>query len=51
MDAPAWREKCGDEAAAPRDEVEQEFGKTARASNQRAREIGTEADYDERWGE
>jgi hypothetical protein len=28
-----------------------EFRKTARKINDRARQIGTEADYDEKWGD
>jgi hypothetical protein len=49
--APSWREKFGDEADDLRDEAEQEFSKTARAINRRAGAIGTEADYDEKWGD
>jgi len=28
----------------------EEFGKTAKKINRRAAQIGTEADYDEKWG-
>jgi hypothetical protein len=49
--APSWKEKFGAEAGDLRDEAEKDFATTARAINRRAREIGTEADYDERWGE
>jgi hypothetical protein len=30
---------------------EQEFSKTARKINRRAEKIGTDADYDEEWGD
>jgi hypothetical protein len=48
--APSWKEKFGAKAGDLRDEAEKEFATTARAINRRAREIGTEADYDETWG-
>ena len=49
--APSWEEKFGrDEAAALRAVGEEEFGKTAKEINDRAAEIGTQADYDEKWG-
>jgi hypothetical protein len=49
--APSWREKFGDEADDLRDEAEKEFAKTVRAINRRAEAIGTEPDYDEKWGD
>jgi hypothetical protein len=49
--APSWREKFGSEASALRKDAEGEFTKTARAINRRAGTIGTDADYDETWGE
>lgn len=48
--APSWEEKFGKDAAQFREVAEDEFGTTARKINRRAREIGTEADYDETWG-
>jgi hypothetical protein len=49
--APSWQEKFGKEARALRKLGEEEFRKTARKINRRAGQIGTEADYDEKWGE
>jgi hypothetical protein len=49
--APSWQEKFGKDAGKLRDLGEEEFRKTAHAINRRAAEIGTEADYDETWGE
>jgi hypothetical protein len=49
--APSWEEKFGEKAADLRREAEQEFATTARRINKRAGEIGTEADYDETWGD
>jgi len=49
--APSWEEKFGrDEAAALRAVGEEEFSKTAKKINHRAAQIGTEADYHEKWG-
>jgi hypothetical protein len=48
--APSWEEKFGKEVTALRQIAREEFGVTARKINQRARQIGTEADYDETWG-
>jgi len=48
--APSWETKFGKEAAALRAVGAEEFGKTARKINRRAAQIGTEADYDEKWG-
>jgi hypothetical protein len=49
--APSWEEKFGKEAAKLRAVGKDEFHKTAHTINRRAAEIGTEADYDETWGE
>lgn len=49
--APSWEKKFGDEADDLRDVAEDEFGITARKINSRAKDIGTDADYDETWGE
>ena len=49
--APSWEEKFGREARSLRQTGEEEFRKTARKINRRAEVIGTEADYDESWGE
>jgi hypothetical protein len=48
--APSWHEKFGEGAEDLRKEAEQEFATTARKINRQAKEIGTDADYDERWG-
>jgi hypothetical protein len=48
--APSWEEKFGNEVAALRKAAEKEFGTTVRKINRRAKQIGTEADYDEQWG-
>ena len=49
--APSWQEKFGRGASAMREVGEEEFGRTARQINRRAAQIGTEANYDERWGD
>jgi hypothetical protein len=49
--APSWKEKFGDEADDLRAAAKKEFATTARAINRRAGAIGTEADYDETWGD
>ena len=49
--APSWQEKFGKEARELRKLGEEEFRKTARKINRRAEQIGTEANYDEKWGE
>jgi hypothetical protein len=49
--APSWREKFGKEAKDLRELGQDEFGKTARKINTRAKKIGAEADFDEKWGE
>jgi hypothetical protein len=48
--APSREQKFGKGAAALRQVGEDEFRKTARKINRRASEIGTDADYDEKWG-
>jgi hypothetical protein len=48
--APSWEEKWGKKATKLRGLAEQEFATTARKINRRARQIGAEADYDEKWG-
>jgi hypothetical protein len=49
--APSWEEKFGRRSASLRRVAEEEFGTTARKINRRANAIGTEADYDEKWGD
>jgi hypothetical protein len=49
--ASSWEKKFGDEIDDIRETAEEEFAKTARNLNRRAKEIGIEADYDEKWGE
>jgi hypothetical protein len=48
--APSWEEKFGSEAKSLRQVAGREFTTTAKRINQRAKDIGTEADYDEVWG-
>lgn len=48
--SPAWQEKFGPQVTALRRLADDEFATTARTINQRAMQIGTEADYDESWG-
>ena len=48
--APSWEEKFGREAGTLRRVGQDEVRKTARKINRRAQAIGTDADYDERWG-
>jgi hypothetical protein len=49
--APSWEKKFGREAGALRQLGEEEFRKTAQKINRRAAAIGTEANYDDTWGE
>jgi len=49
--APSWQEKFGREAGTLRRIGKEEFRKTAKKINRRASKIGTEADFDETWGE
>ncbi len=48
--APSWKEKFGRDASQLRSVGEEEFSKTARKINSRARKIGEDADFDEKWG-
>ncbi|HVU11989.1 MAG TPA: hypothetical protein VHD90_11965 [Phototrophicaceae bacterium] len=48
--APSWEEKFGKEASDYRQVATDEFATTARKINARAKAIGTDADYDESWG-
>jgi hypothetical protein len=48
--APSWEEKFGRGAAGLRQVGKEEFSKTARKLIRRATQIGTEADFDEKWG-
>jgi hypothetical protein len=49
--APSWQEKFGSDATELRKVGEEEFRKTAHKINRRAAQIGTEADFDETWGD
>ena len=49
--ASSWEKKFGDEIDDIRETAEEEFSKTARKINRRAEEVGTDADYDEKWGD
>ena len=49
--APSWQDKFGKEAAKLRTVAEEEFARTARRVNARAKEIGVDADYKEKWGD
>ncbi|MCC6615852.1 MAG: hypothetical protein IT320_20450 [Anaerolineae bacterium] len=49
--APSWEKKFGDDADDLREVAQDEFATTARKINSRAKSIGTDADYDETWGE
>jgi len=49
--APSWEEKFGRDASQLRNVAEEEFSSTARKINRRAKEIGEDADYDEKWGD
>jgi hypothetical protein len=48
--APSWEEKFGRQAASLRRVGREEFRKTARKINRRAAQLGTAADFDEKWG-
>jgi hypothetical protein len=48
--APSWHEKFGQDAKALQKVGDDEFRKTARKINHKAAQIGTQADYDDRWG-
>ena len=49
--ASSWKEKFGADIDDISEVAEEEFATTARKINRRAEEIGTVADYDEKWGE
>lgn len=49
--ASSWQEKFGDDAVELRDVAIAEFATTARKINRQANDIGTDADYDETWGD
>src|SRR5438552_11487086 len=49
--APSWEEKFGKEATQLRGAAKEEFATTARKINRKAKDIGTDADYDESWGD
>jgi hypothetical protein len=49
--APSWEEKFGRDASKLRTVGREEFRKTAHKINRRAARIGTEANYDETWGD
>jgi hypothetical protein len=48
--AASWETKFGQDVQTLRKVGEEEFRKTARKINRRAKQIGTESDYDEEWG-
>jgi len=48
--APSWEQKFGNDAVPLRRIGEDEFRKTAHKINRYAVKIGTDADYDEKWG-
>jgi hypothetical protein len=48
--APSWEQKFGNDAVTLRRVGEGEFRKTAHKINRRAIKLGTDADYDEKWG-
>ena len=48
--APAWRKKFGSEAAGMRQVAKEEFSSTARKINSRAKAIGSDANFDTKWG-
>jgi hypothetical protein len=48
--APSWETKFGKQAGTLRTVGKEEFSKTARKINRRAAQIGTDADFDEKWG-
>ena len=49
--APSWQEEFGKDADKLRGVGRDEFRKTAHKINRRAAQIGTDADFDETWGE
>lgn len=49
--SPAWKKKFEGEVREIRSVAEEEFARTARAINRRAEDVGTDGDYDEKWGD
>jgi hypothetical protein len=47
--APSWKEKFGRGATALRKVGKEEFSRTAKKINRRAAQIGTPANFDEKW--
>jgi hypothetical protein len=48
--APSWEEKFGRKTTSIRKVGEEEFGKTARKINRKAKQLDVKPDYDETWG-
>ena len=48
--SPAWDKKFGTDANTLRRLGQEEFQKTAKKINSRAKQIGAKADFDEKWG-
>jgi hypothetical protein len=48
--APSWEDKFGARAPLLRKAGQDEFRKTVKKINKRAKQVGTEPDYDETWG-
>ncbi len=48
--APSWKEKFGKGAGELREVGEKEFTTTAKKINSRAKKIGADADFDQKWG-
>ena len=49
--ASSWEKKFGDDIDDIRETAEEEFATTARKINSQAEKIGTDANYDDKWGE
>ena len=49
--APSWEQKFGKESSQMREVAKDEFSATARKINRQAKKIGTDADYDDKWGD
>jgi len=48
--APSWDKKFGRASGSLRKTGEEEFSKTARQINRRAKNLNAKADFDEKWG-
>jgi hypothetical protein len=48
--APSWEVRWGTKAKRLRGVAKKEFATTARKINRRARQVGADPDYDEKWG-